>query len=132
MPQSRGPANKPTRAAPCPAFVSLGACSSLLRPDSPSNESSGSTDDDNAPASFDPHALEYYMGTNDAWRETEIFSDSSEGSGLSDDNGVTVRHFNDMQHPDESLTTGWVDRTINIWYLRTDGYIHGLISNPTY
>ncbi|CAE7226830.1 unnamed protein product [Rhizoctonia solani] len=77
----------------------------LPRPASPSNESSASTDDDNTPANVDPHALEYYLGNDDTWRETEIFSQSSEDSGLSDEDEMAPRYSNDARYPD-MLTTG--------------------------
>ncbi|KAJ1301509.1 hypothetical protein OPQ81_008762 [Rhizoctonia solani] len=72
---------------------------SLPRPASPSNESSASTDDDNTSANANPHALEYYLGNDDTWRETEILSQSSEESGLSDDDGMTTRCTNDAHYP---------------------------------
>ncbi|KAF8604024.1 hypothetical protein BDV93DRAFT_118454 [Ceratobasidium sp. AG-I] len=75
--------------------------SSLVRPDSPSNESSASTDDDYRSANADPHALEYYLGNDDTWRDAEIYSQSSEDSGLSDDGGAIARHFKDAYHPDD-------------------------------
>jgi hypothetical protein len=78
---------------------------SLLRPDSPSNESSASTDDDYTAANADPHALEYYLGNDDTWRDMEIYSQSSEGSELSDDDEVTARHFNGSHYPDDKLFT---------------------------
>ncbi|ELU38764.1 hypothetical protein AG1IA_07200 [Rhizoctonia solani AG-1 IA] len=79
---------------------------SLPRPASPSNESSASTDDDNTPANVDPHALEYYLGNDDTWRETEILSQSSEDGGLSDDDEIATRYSSGMHHPDaQTLTT---------------------------
>ncbi|CAE6401278.1 unnamed protein product [Rhizoctonia solani] len=79
---------------------------SLPRPASPSNESSASTDDDTTPANVDPHALEYYLGNDDTWRETEILSQSSEDSGLSDDDEMNNRHSSGTHQPDEhTLTT---------------------------
>ncbi|CAE6447556.1 unnamed protein product [Rhizoctonia solani] len=78
---------------------------SLPRPASPSNESSASTDDDNTPANANPHALEYYFGNDDTWRESEIFSQSSEDSGLSDDDEMSTRYFSGTHHSD-MLTTG--------------------------
>lgn len=72
-----------------------------MRPDSPSNESSASTDDDYRPASADPHALEYYLGNDDTWRDAEIHSQSSEDSELSDEGGMIARHFKDSYHPDD-------------------------------
>ncbi|CUA76278.1 hypothetical protein RSOLAG22IIIB_06184 [Rhizoctonia solani] len=81
----------------------LGIHPSLPRSASPSNESSTSTDDDNTPANVNPHALEYYLGNDDTWRETEIFSQSSEDSGLSDDE-MPTRYSNGTHHPD-MLTT---------------------------
>ena len=81
----------------------LDARSSLVRPDSPSNESSASTDDDYRPANADPHALEYYLGNDDTWRDAEIHSQSSEDSELSDDGGAIIRHFKDAYHPDDEL-----------------------------
>ncbi|KAG9120500.1 hypothetical protein FRC07_003975 [Ceratobasidium sp. 392] len=70
---------------------------SLLRPDSPSNESSASTDDDyynGSPANADPHALEYYLGNDDTWRDAEIYSQSSDESGLSDEEQTIGRRLN--------------------------------------
>ncbi|EUC63877.1 hypothetical protein RSOL_432120 [Rhizoctonia solani AG-3 Rhs1AP] len=77
---------------------------SLPRPASPSNESSASTDDDNTPANTNRHALEYYLGNDDTWRETEILSQSSEDSGLSDDEMAT--RYSDGTHHSDMLTTG--------------------------
>lgn len=80
--------------------------SSLVRPDSPSNDSSASTDDDYRSANVDPHALEYYLGNDDTWRDAEIYSQSSEDSGLSDDGTVMVRHFKDTYYPNEEHFAG--------------------------
>lgn len=72
---------------------------SLLRPDSPSNDSSASTDDDyynGNPANADPHALEYYLGNDDTWRDAEIVSQSSDESGLSADERAIDRRLNEF------------------------------------
>ncbi|CAE6390700.1 unnamed protein product [Rhizoctonia solani] len=84
----------------------LDTCPSLPRPASPSNESSASTDDDTTPANIDPHALEYYLGNDDTWRETEILSQSSEDSGLSDDDEMVTQYSSGAHHSGEhTLTT---------------------------
>ncbi|KAG8733851.1 hypothetical protein FRC12_018723, partial [Ceratobasidium sp. 428] len=73
--------------------------SSLLRPASPSNESSASTDDDyynGTPANADPHALEYYLGNDDTWRDAEICSQTSDESGISDDERTIGRRLNEF------------------------------------
>jgi hypothetical protein len=109
---SRGPPNVLVRTAPFGpsagrTWPGLDAQSSLLRPDSPSNESSASTDDDYTAANANPHALEYYLGSDDTWREAEILSHSSEESGLSDGGDeMTSRHFNGEDPGEELLTTG--------------------------
>ncbi|QRV83449.1 hypothetical protein RhiJN_11465 [Ceratobasidium sp. AG-Ba] len=75
------------------------AHTSLLRPDSPSNESSASTDDDyysSTPANADPYALEYYLGNDDTWRDAEIYSQSSDESGYSADERAIDRRLNEF------------------------------------
>lgn len=130
MSSPRGPSGVSSRTAPFGlqgdrTFLGLASQSSLLRPDSPSNESSASTDDDNSPANANPHALEYYLGSDDTWRETEIFSQSSEESELSDDDGMIARHPNDAHHPEGLLTTGSSD-------LDMGAYPHTTYQSQTY
>lgn len=91
------PRNSPSRITPFGLLPpGLDTRPSLLRPASPSNDSSASTDDDTISANVDPYALEYYLGNDVTWRESEILSQSSEEE-LADDG--LARHFHGAQHP---------------------------------